>query len=113
MRLEPYEGKLSRTVLRGGVDGNAAPLPDFPVVAWQRLGEICAQHLGKGSKVYIEGRLQTRSWEGQDGQKRYATEIIANDLIMLDSRQAAGVASGRAGGDELEDIPMDGADIPF
>ncbi len=78
----------------------------FTVVTWQKLAEIASQHLTKGARVYIEGRLQTRSWEGQDGQKRYATEIVASDLIMLDSRQAAGVASGRAGGDEqVEDIP--------
>lgn len=56
------------------------------IVAWGRLGEICNQYLKKGSKVYIEGRLQTRSWDGQDGQKRYTTEIVARDMQMLDSR---------------------------
>ncbi len=60
----------------------------FTVVAWNKLGEICAQYLRKGSRVYIEGRLQTRSWEDQEsGQKRYKTEVIANDMIMLDSKQ--------------------------
>lgn len=54
------------------------------IVAWRRLGEICAQYLKKGSKVYIEGRLQTRDWLGQDGQKRYMTEIVAENMIMLD-----------------------------
>ena len=54
------------------------------IVAWRKLGEICAQYLRKGSKVYIEGRLQTRDWEGQDGVKRYRTEIIAENMIMLD-----------------------------
>ncbi len=99
---------------RAGDNGESQEETDwFPVVAWQKLGEICAEHLTKGSKVYIEGRLQTRSWEGQDGQKRYAPEIIANDMIMLDSRQAAGVASGRSGDDEVEDITTDGGDIPF
>ena len=59
----------------------------FNVVAWNKLGEICAQYLHKGSKVYIEGRLQTRSWDDQEsGQKRYRTEVIANDMIMLDSK---------------------------
>ena len=85
----------------------------FTVVTWQKLAEIASQYLAKGARVYVEGRLQTRSWEGQDGQKRYATEIIANDMIMLDSRQAAGVASGRSGDDEVEDITTDGGDIPF
>ena len=59
----------------------------FNVVAWNKLGEICAQYLQKGSRVYFEGRLQTRSWDDpQTGQKRYMTEVIANDMIMLDSR---------------------------
>ncbi len=54
------------------------------VVVWRKLAEICAQYLKKGSKVYIEGRLQTRSWDGQDGVKRYRTEVIADNMIMLD-----------------------------
>jgi single-strand DNA-binding protein len=58
------------------------------VVAWRKLGEIVAQYLHKGSRVLIEGRLQTRSWEGQDGVKRNRTEIIADNLIMLDSKGA-------------------------
>ncbi len=54
------------------------------IVAWRKLGEICAQYLTKGSKVYIEGRLQTRSWDDQSGNKRYRTEIVAENMIMLD-----------------------------
>lgn len=60
------------------------------VVCFARLAEICGEYLHKGSKVYIEGRLQTRSWEGQDGQTRYSTEVVARDMQMLD---------GRGGGD--------------
>lgn len=56
------------------------------IVVWGKLAEICNQYLRKGSKVYVEGRLQTRSWETQDGQKRYTTEIVARDMHMLDSR---------------------------
>lgn len=60
----------------------------FTVVAWNKLGEICGEYLRKGSRIYIEGRLQTRSWEDQEsGQKRYKTEVIANDMIMLDSKR--------------------------
>ncbi|MEK7202810.1 MAG: single-stranded DNA-binding protein, partial [Patescibacteria group bacterium] len=59
------------------------------IVAWRRLAEICGQYLKKGAKVYIEGRLQTSDWVGQDGVKRYRTEIIAENMIMLD-RVAAG-----------------------
>ncbi len=64
------------------------------VVAWRKLAEICAQYLKKGNKVYIEGRLQTREWEGQDGIKRYRTEIVARDLIMLGTPGAPRPAAG-------------------
>lgn len=64
------------------------------VVAWRKLADICAQYLKRGSKVYIEGRLQTREWVGQDGVKRYRTEIIAENMIMLD-RPTAGFSQNR------------------
>ena len=54
------------------------------IVVWRKLAEICGQYLKKGSKIYIEGRLQTRDWVGQDGVKRYRTEIVADNMIMLD-----------------------------
>lgn len=54
------------------------------VAAWRKLAEICGQYLRKGAKVYIEGRLQTRDWVGQDGIKRYWTDIVADNMIMLD-----------------------------
>jgi len=63
------------------------------IVAWRKLAEICGQYLRKGAKVYVEGRIQTRDWTGQDGIKRYRTEIIAENLIMLDR---AGANSGGA-----------------
>ena len=63
------------------------------VVAWRKLADICGQYLKKGGKVYIEGRLQTRSWEDQNGVKRYRTEIIADNMIMLD-RPGAQTSSG-------------------
>lgn len=59
------------------------------VVSWGRLADICSQYLHKGSRLYLEGRLQTREWEGQDGIKRYRTEIIADNMIMLDTKAAA------------------------
>ncbi len=55
-----------------------------PIVAWGKLAEICTQYLGKGRKVYVEGRLQTREWEAQDGSKKQRTEIVAENMIMLD-----------------------------
>lgn len=100
---------------RAGADGQQGEETDwFTVVAWERLAETCAQFLAKGSKVYFEGRLQTRSWEGQDGQKRYATEIVASDMIMLDSRQAVGSGvGGHGGGDEVEEILREADGVPF
>jgi single-strand DNA-binding protein len=70
------------------------------VVAWRKLGEICGNYLKKGSKVYIEGRLQTRDWTGQDGVKRYRTEIVAENMIMLD-RSGGGAPAG--GGGQYDD----------
>jgi single-strand DNA-binding protein len=54
------------------------------VVVWAKLAEICSQYLSKGKKVYVEGRLQTRQWDGQDGTKRTTTEIVAENVIILD-----------------------------
>ncbi len=65
------------------------------VVLWQRLAEIAGEYLKKGSKVYIEGKLQTRSWEDkQSGQKKYMTEVVANDLVLLGGRGEGGGESG-------------------
>ena len=60
------------------------------IVAWNKLGEICGKYLKKGRSVYVEGRLQTRSWEDQAGNKRYTTEIVANVMQMLGSRGGEG-----------------------
>jgi len=60
------------------------------VVMFNRLGEIAGEYLKKGSKVYIEGKLQTRKWQNKDGQDQYTTEIVANEMQMLDSRGGAG-----------------------
>jgi len=54
------------------------------IVAWRKLGEICGQYLMKAKRIYLEGRLETRDWTGQDGVKRYRTEIVADNMIMLD-----------------------------
>ena len=94
------------------------------VVFFRRLAEIAGEYLKKGSKVYIEGKLQTRKWQDQNGQDRYTTEIVANEMQMLDSRgggsaefsQAsapAAAASSNAGGG-MDAPPMDfDDDIPF
>jgi len=61
------------------------------IVAWRKLAEICGQYLKKGTKVFIEGRIQTRAWEAEDGSKKYRTEIVAENMIMLD-RKGEGMA---------------------
>src|SRR3990170_1869748 len=57
------------------------------IVAWNKLAELCSQLLFKGRRVYVEGRLQTRQWTGQDGQNRQATEIVIEDMLVLDSKR--------------------------
>lgn len=93
------------------------------VVLWQRLAEIAGEYLKKGGKVYIEGRLQTRSWEDkQTGQKKYMTEIDANDLVLLGGRSEGADYSSRGGNNfdqrtpEPEPAaasPISDEDIPF
>ena len=61
----------------------------FNVVAWGNLAEICKQHIRKGQQVYVEGRLQTRSWEDHEGKKRFRTELVANEMILLGDRRNA------------------------
>ena len=69
------------------------------IVLWQRLAEIAGEYLKKGGKVYIEGRLQTHSWDDkQSGQKKYMTEIIGNDLVLLGGRGEGGGGGEHAGG---------------
>lgn len=63
------------------------------IVVWGKLADIAAQYLRKGSKIFVEGRIQSREWEGEDGVKRYRTEIVAENLIMLD-RKGEGMAGG-------------------
>lgn len=59
------------------------------IVAWAKLAEICSQYLVKGRKIYVEGRLQTREWEAQDGAKRNRTEIVAENMIILDRKDGS------------------------
>ena len=59
----------------------------FNIVTWNKLAETCNQYITKGQQVFVEGRLQTRSWEGQDGEKKYRTEVIANKVLFLGQRK--------------------------
>ncbi|MBN1779178.1 MAG: single-stranded DNA-binding protein [Candidatus Buchananbacteria bacterium] len=90
------------------------------IVAWRKLGEICAQYLKKGNKVYIEGRIQNRDWEDKEGNKKTRTEIVADNMIMLDTKGAGDSTpqpkntsdySQPAPADSEEEIKIE--DIPF
>jgi len=74
------------------------------VVSWNKLAEICGQLLKKGMKVFVEGRLQTRDWVGEDGNKRYKTEIIIDDMIILTPKRPG--EEGATGEDDLVDIEV-------
>ncbi len=74
------------------------------IVAWDKLAEICSQMLSKGKKVYVEGRLQTRKWEGQDGNTRYTTEVVISEMLLLDK---AGETSDANYEDESQEMPDD------
>ncbi len=93
------------------------------VIAWGKLGDIIGQYMKKGRQIYIEGRLQTRSWEGQDKKKNYRTEIIAENMIMLGSKPGEGSSPASSGipqqaeqpepKSELPEIQIDNDDLPF
>ncbi len=74
------------------------------IIAWRKLAEVCAKYLHKGSKVYLEGRLQTTDWTGNDGIKRYRTEIIAENMIMLDGRNQGPASPSPVTGQQQEEV---------
>lgn len=112
---------LATTERRKGQDGQVQELTEWHrIVAWRRLAEICGEYLSKGSKVYIEGKLQTRKWKDQSGVDRYTTEIVAWEMKMLSPRAAAGGAGSAEyggghgyGGDPFPEPPPMGDDVPF
>ncbi len=89
----------------------------FNIVVWNKLAELCNQFLGKGRLVYVEGRMRTRSWDGQDGQKHYRTELIGKQVTFLDKsgqpldRSAQPAPESGQPGEKSGDIEPD--DIPF
>jgi len=66
------------------------------LTVFNRLGEMCGEFLKKGAKIYVEGKLQTRKWQGQDGQDRYTTEIVVDEIQMMDARQNTASAQGQS-----------------
>ncbi|WP_419175251.1 single-stranded DNA-binding protein [Desulfosediminicola sp.] len=93
------------------------------IVAWARLAEICGEYLHKGSRVYVEGKIQTRKWQDQNGNDRYTTEIVAREMKMLSPRGGEGGGNmGGGGGGFSEPMPEPpswgsvggtGEDVPF
>ena len=87
------------------------------IVAWRRLGEICGEYLSKGQQVYVEGRIQTNTWEDKEGNKRYTTEIIANTVQFLGKRESSESARPRSTTPaDYQGMPAQGPaddDIPF
>lgn len=85
----------------------------FNVIAWNKLAEQCNQFLGKGRLVYVEGRLRTRSWDGQDGQRHQRSEVIANRVTFLDRQSSASGAEDKTEGvegSEWGDVPFEKVD---
>lgn len=108
---------LATTERRKGQDGQAQEQTEWHrCVAWGRLAEICGEYLVKGSKVYVEGKIQTRKWTDQSGVDRYTTEIVIFEMKMLDAKRnesggGAG-AGGGYGGEGYQEPPV-GDDVPF
>lgn len=96
-----------------GADGERKESVEwFSVVVWGKQAEACNQYLNKGSLIYCEGRMQTRSWEGQDGQKHYRTELIANQVIFLNRKQNANKEPSKENA-EVPEGEVEPEDLPF
>ena len=114
---------LATTERRKGNDGQVQDHTEWHrCVAWGRLAEICGEYLAKGSKVYVEGKIQTRKWKDQGGVDRYTTEIVIFEMKMLSPRQGGESNSGAGGydrsgayggGDPFPEPPPVGDDVPF
>ena len=89
-------------------DGN--PQADFiPCVAWEKTAEVISQYTGKGRKIAVEGRIQTRSYDGNDGTKRYVTEVVVNSVEFCDSKSGQQLSDAK----EFAGAPVPDEDIPF
>jgi single-strand DNA-binding protein len=104
--------RLATTRYSKGPDGLAHEDVEWhSIVAWDKLAETCSQFLSKGRLVYVEGRLQTRSWDGPDGQKHYRTEVVIHEMQMLDSRAPESTPPVDSAGSGLAESA--GEDLPF
>jgi single-strand DNA-binding protein len=86
------------------------------IVAWKKLAEICSEYLKKGSKIFLEGRIQYRQYDDKNGVKRYVTEIVMDEMLMLDSKGAGGAAPAASSTPQTDDVPSapnQPDDLPF
>ena len=112
--------RIATTERWKGQDGQMQEQTEWhSIVAWRRLAEICGEYLAKGSRVFIEGKLQTRKWQDQNGNDRYTTEIVAREMKMLSPRSGGSGGGEHGGGSQgygaepfAEPPPM-GDDVPF
>ena len=105
---------LATNETRKDQDGNVQERTQWhKIVAWSKLAEICGEYLKKGSKVYIEGRLQYRSFDDKSGAKRDVTEIVAEQMMMLDAKGSAPRTESSPGAPADEPAPERGEDLPF
>lgn len=111
---------IATTEVRKNKDGEKTEYTEWhKIVAWGRLGEICGEYLSKGKSVYIEGQIRTREWEDKEGNKRWTTEIVANNMQMLGSPGGGGGArdsSKSSKSEEPTDMggePFGSDDVPF
>lgn len=82
------------------------------VTVWGEQAEHCSKYLSKGRSVYVEGRLQTRSWDDKEGKKRYTTEVVADRVVFLGGAEGARRGGGKSWGDEAAAAPGEAADAP-
>ena len=85
----------------------------FTVVAWNQLAELCNQYLSKGRRAYVDGRLHSHSWEGQDGQTRFRNEIIADRVLFLDRQPTGQSSTEEEGGPPQDESSIEAEDLPF
>ena len=103
--------KFTLAVNRRKREGHEQEADFIPIVTWQKQAENCANFIGKGSLVAVEGRLQVRTYDDKEGQRRWATEVIAENVRFLDKR---GAGSGQQGETHLgTEIEYDENDVPF
>lgn len=100
-------------------DGNWVDKTEWHnIVAWRKLAETCSNYLKKGSKIYLEGKLTTESYEKDGGDKRYITKIVANNMLFLDNKGGGAASQSNSGTEQSEPMTEDGSsssddDLPF